>query len=143
MGFHKVKYEDHCYLIFYLPDLFFAVSDIDIASYAKANTPCMITDNVDDLVASLEQVSNGLFELFKRIFWKVNDWVSINVDGFKIDKSNTDKPLGVKFDKKLTFDDHIFDICKKPGRKISPLARVTPYMGIAKKCILMNAFLTS
>ena len=34
-----------------------------------------------------------------------NDRVSINVDGFKIDKSDTEKLLGVKFDKKFTFDD--------------------------------------
>ena len=67
----------------------------------------------------------------------------MNVDGFKIDKSNTEKLLGVKFDKKLPFDDHISDICKKAGRKISALTRVTPYMGIAKKRILMNAFFTS
>ena len=69
-----------------------------------------------------------------------NDRVSMNVDGFKKDKSDTEKLLSVKFDKKLTFDDHISDICKKAGRKISDLARVTPYMGIAKKSILMNAF---
>ena len=67
----------------------------------------------------------------------------MNLDGFKIDKSDTEKLLGVKFDKKLTFDDHISDICKKAGRKISALARVTRYMGIAKKRILMNAFFTS
>ena len=40
-----------------------------------------------------------------------NGRVSMNVDGFNIDKSNTEKLLGVKFDKKLTFDDHISDIC--------------------------------
>ena len=67
----------------------------------------------------------------------------MNVDGFKIDKSNTQKLLGVKFDKKLTFDDHIFDICKKADRKISVLARVRRYMGIATKRILMNDFFTS
>ena len=72
-----------------------------------------------------------------------NDRVSMNVDGFKKDKSDTEKLLSVKFDKKLTFDDHISDICKKTGRKISALARVTPYIGIAKKRILMNAFFTS
>ena len=37
----------------------------------------------------------------------------MNVDGFEIDKSNTGKILGVKFDKKLIFDDHISDMCKK------------------------------
>ena len=56
-----------------------------------------------------------------------NDRVSMNVDGFKIDKSDTENLLDVKFDQKLTFDDHISDICKKAGRKISALARVTPW----------------
>ena len=117
-------------------------------------TPYMIADNVDDLITSLEQASNGLFEWFKNNLLKsnadkchllvsTNDRVSVNVDGFKIDKSDTEKLLGVKFDKKLAFDDHISDICKKAGRKISALARVTQYMGIAKKRILMNAFFTS
>ena len=117
-------------------------------------TPYMIADNVDDLITSLEQASNGLFEWFKNNLLKsnadkchllvsTNDRVSINVDGFKIDKSDTEKLLGVKFDKKLTFDDHISDICKKAGRKISALVRVTPYMEIAKKRILMKAFFTS
>ena len=56
-----------------------------------------------------------------------NDRVSMNLDGFKIDKSDTENLLDVKFDQKLTFDYHIFDICKKAGRKISALARVTPW----------------
>ena len=67
----------------------------------------------------------------------------MNVDGFEINNCNTEKLLGVKFDKKLAFDDHISDICKKAGRKISALSRVTPYMRIAKKRILINAFFTS
>ena len=50
--------------------------------------------------------------------------------------------LGVNFDRKLTFDDHLSDICKKAGEKISALARVTPYTGIAKKRILMKTFFT-
>ena len=41
----------------------------------------------------------------------------MNVDGFKINNCNTEKLLGVKFDKKLAFDDHISDICKKAIEK--------------------------
>ena len=76
------------------------------------------------------------------VFWfvRTSDSGSINVAGFKINKSNTENLLGVKFVKKLTFDDYIFDICKKAGRKISTLARVTPYMRITKKHTPMNAF---
>ena len=72
----------------------------------------------------------SLFEWFKNNLFKsnadkchlfviTNYRASISVDGFQIDKSDTEKLLGVKFDKKLTFDYHISDICKKAGRKIS------------------------
>ena len=102
----------------------------------------MIADNVDDLITSFEQSSNRLFEWFKsnllrsnagkcHLLVSTNDRVSMNVDRFKIDKSDTEKLLGVNFDKKLTFDNHISNVCKKAGRKISALARVTAYMGIS------------
>ena len=42
-----------------------------------------------------------------------NDRVSMNVDGFKKGKSDTEKLLGVKFDKKLTFDDQSLTSVKK------------------------------
>ena len=114
----------------------------------------MIANNVDDLITSFEQASNSLFEWFKNrllrsnadkchLLVSTNDRVSMNAYGLKINKSDTEKLLGVKRDKKLAFDHHISDICLKAGQKISALARVTPYMGIAKKRILMNAFFTS
>ena len=108
--------------------MFFAVNEIDIVSNADDNTPYMIADNVDDLITSLEQASNGLFEWFKSNLLKsnadkchllvsTNDRRSMNVDGLKIDKSDTEKLSGVKFDQKLTFDNHISEICKKAGKK--------------------------
>ena len=51
--------------------------------------------------------------------------------------------LGIQFEKKPTFDDHISDICRKTDRTISPLIRVTTYMGTAKKRILVTAFFSS
>ena len=41
----------------FLADLFFAVNDIDDASYADDNTPYMVADNVDDPITFLEQAS--------------------------------------------------------------------------------------
>ena len=113
--------------------MFFAANDIDIASYAVGNTPYIVADNVADLTTSLQQASYALFKWCKNNLLESNadkchllvskyNRVSINVVGYKTDKSNTEKLLGVKFDKKLTFDDHISDICKKAGRKISTLA---------------------
>ena len=114
----------------------------------------MIADNVDDLITSLVQASNGLFKWFKSNILKsnadkchllvsINEGVSMNIDEFNTDKSDTEKLLGVKVDGKLTFDGHISDICKKANIKSSAFARVTPYIGIAKKRILMNTFFVS
>ena len=134
--------------------MFFTVNDIDIASYVDGNTPYMIANNVNDLITFLGQAFNGLLKWFKNNLLKSNadkchllfsthDRVSMNADGFRIDKSNTEKLLGMKFDKKLTFDDHISAICKKAGRKISALASYTIPGNWAKKCILVNPFFTS
>ena len=79
----------------FLADLFFTVNDIDIARSVEDNIPYMIADNVDGLITSLEQASNGFFEWFKNNLLKsnadkyhllvsTNDRVSMNVDGFKI-----------------------------------------------------------
>ena len=51
----------------FLVDLFFTVNDIDIASYVDDNTPYMIADNVDGLITSLEQASNGFLNRLKII----------------------------------------------------------------------------
>ena len=40
----------------------------------------------------------------------------------------------------MKFDKHIENICQKANRKLNALARVTNYMELPKKCILMNAF---
>ena len=103
----------------FLADLFFAVNDIDITSSADDNTPYMIVDNVDDLIISLQQASSGLFELFENNLLKsnadkchllvsTNDRISMNVDRFKMSKSDTEKLLSVKFDRKCWFCFRLF-----------------------------------
>ena len=51
----------------------------------------------------------------------------------------------VKFDNKLTFDGHISELMHVINaiRKVRALAKVTPYMNISKRRILMNSFFTS
>ena len=72
-----------------------------------------------------------------------NNTVKMKTGHFDIANSRNEKLLGVKFDSKLTFDDHISELCKKTSRKIHTLSRVTPYMNISKRRILMNAFFKS
>ena len=57
-----------------------------------------------------------------------------------IKSKNCEKLLGVKIDSKFSFDKHIKTICKKARNKLWALARVTPYMAIDNKKVLVNSF---
>ena len=72
-----------------------------------------------------------------------DDKDNITVENQKMCSSPCEKLLDVRFDSKLTFDAHINDICKKAGLKLNALARITPYMDLTKKILLLNAFFMS
>ena len=48
--------------------------------------------------------------------------------------------LGANIDSKLNFDCHVNHLCNKANKKLRALARVTPYMTLEKKKIVMNSF---
>ena len=60
-----------------------------------------------------------------------------------IHNSQSKKLLGVTFDNKLKFEKHINTICQKANGKLNALTRITPYMELTKRRILMNAFFDS
>ena len=138
----------------FLIDLFFMIEDTDIASYANDNTPYVIADNIDGVIKSLEEASEILFKWFNDNLMRINadkchllvstnNTVKIKIGNFYITNSKSEKLLGVKFDHKLSFDDHISKLCKKVSRKIHALSRVASYMNTSKRRILMNAFFKS
>ena len=79
------------------------------------------------------------------ICWLVstNNTVKIIIENFDISNSKSEKLLGVKFDHKRPFDDHISELCKKASRKIHALSRVALYMNISNRRIFMNTFFKS
>ena len=110
--------------------------------------------NFDNVIASLEQVSNTLFNWFKNnrlknnvdkchVLVSTSKPVGIKVGDYTIDKSECEKLLGVKIDVNLNFNNHISDLYKRASRKISALAKVSPFMGLTNRKLLMNAFFTS
>ena len=67
----------------------------------------------------------------------------MKIGNFDISNRKSKKLLGVKLDHKLSFHDHISELCKKSSRKIYALSRATSYMNISKRNILLNAFFKS
>ena len=72
-----------------MAELFLVVKDIDIASYADDSTPFIVENNIDNVSASLEQVSDPLFNWFK------NNPLKNNVDKCHVLVS-TSKQVGIK-----------------------------------------------
>lgn len=71
------------------------------------------------------------------------DKKEIKIDRDTIKSSNCEKLLGVKVDKKINFNPHVAGLCKKANQKVHALSRVNPYMLVAKKRSLVNAFFIS
>ena len=51
--------------------------------------------------------------------------------------------LGVNISSKLNFDCHINHLFNKPNKKSRALARVTPYMTLERKKVVMNSFINA
>ena len=135
----------------FLVDLFCIHSDIDIANFADDNTPYLSAKNTEDVIESIERASVSLFRWFENNLLKgdadkchflvsTSQGVSLNVNNFKIKNSDYEKRLGVKFDSKLRFDQRIADLWRRASRTIHTLARVTPFMNLSKRRLLMSSF---
>ena len=59
-----------------------------------------------------------------------------------IESSNSEKLLGVTIDSKLSFDDHITNLCSKTSQKLLALSKVASHMSFNKKKILLKTFIT-
>ena len=132
-------------------DLFLIVDEIDFANYADDNNTYKEHENIDDLIISLQDAAAKLSKWFSDNQMKGNtdkchlllskdESSEIHIGDSIIEGSTCEKLLGIKIDSKLHFDDHIQGLCNKANRKLRALARVTPYMNLQKRKVLMNAF---
>ena len=135
----------------FLSDLFLVVQNVDFASYADDNTIYDAGDNIDEVIFSLQESSKKLFKWFAdnqmkanedkcHLIVNTNELTEIKIGDFTIKNSASEKLLGVNIDSKLNFDCHVNHLCNKANKKLRALARVTSYMTLEKKKIVMNSF---
>ena len=67
----------------------------------------------------------------------------INVDGFNIPNSPSQKPLGVTIDNKMSFKFHLTNICADASQKLHGLSRVGNYMTLKQRKIILGSFIVS
>ena len=71
------------------------------------------------------------------------DEVSIQIGCDDIVSEDSVKLLGVTIDKKLNFSEHVSNLCQKASMKLHALSRVSKYMSMSKRRIIMKAFIES
>ena len=65
---------------------------------------------------------------------------SMQIQNLCIKASSSEELLGTKIDSNLTFYDHIISLCSNANKKLSALSRVSKYMGINKRHILIKSY---
>ena len=68
-------------------------------------------------------------------------WVRVGDE--MIWESKSEKLLGVTVDKKLKFNEHLTNLCKKAGSKVSALARVVKILPFHKRHLILKTFIES
>ena len=125
-----------------------------IASYADDNTPYTSDIILNLVLEKLEISTHDLFQWFKESHMKANPdkrhlllttdtLTSVNINGFRITSSTKEKFLGIKFDSKRSFENHVSSLCKKASQKMHALTRIVKYMNLSKRKGLMKTFVIS
>ena len=74
---------------------------------------------------------------------KENEQFDLIYNGITLKHISHEKMLGVTIDNKLSFDEHIINICKTANKKFNALSRINHYMKQNQKEILLSSFIIS
>ena len=103
----------------------------------------MLEPNVNKLFNWFRQ--NGLLANSRKNHFLTSPYErrSLKIHDSVITSSSAEELLGVLIDIELTFHDHITRLCSKANQKLSALARVSKYMTLQKRRLLMSSYVTS
>ena len=144
--------------------LFLFTNDIDIANYADDNTTYATLSKTNLVIEKIEQCSDSLFTWFQNNGMKatadkchflvsakvcsINNFANSNKFKIKINEINIEsslheKLLGVILDDQLNFKCHKSNLCKKTSQKLNALARISSFMDLPKRRIIISAYSNS
>ena len=122
----------------------------NIANYAdtcKEDTEKVILQLECDTKILLNWVSqNGLKanpDKFHLILSDSNLEHFVKVEEFNVVNSASQKLLGITIDNKLSFEEHVGTLCNKASQKLHALSRISHYMDVKQRQLIMKAFINS
>ena len=128
----------------------------DVCNFADDTTCFACDSDLKHLMERLKHNAKLVIKWFENNYMKLNEdkchllvaghryeslWAKIGET--RIWENKNEKLLGLTIDRNLNFDDYVTTLCKKAGRKLSALSRISNYMSFEKKRILLKAFVES
>ena len=137
--------------IIYICDLFFVNKDVNFSSYADHTTPFITGMSFEQIIPQLEIILLDISQ------WFMNNNLKANAGKFHVflspyeDNNSWKLRYKIKWhwrtprsnNSNLNFKEHILSLWKKENRKIHALSRVSKYMTLNKRHILMKSFIIS
>ena len=126
-----------------------------VANYADDNSPFTIAPSIPRVIDDLEADSknilwwlkyNGLKanpDKFHLLLSETDQNLSVKVEKFELSNTLSEKLLGVTIDNKLTFKPHVTNLCNKASQKLHALSRVSNYMNLKQRKVIMHSFILS
>ena len=122
----------------FINDIFYNIQHCRVCNFAENNTIFACNKALESVVATLEMdkkslaqwfKDNGMvanLEKFQLIFFglKSNHKLCIDINGKVLPTTYSVKPLGIIIDSKLTFNEHVNQLCNKVSVKIRAFSRV-------------------
>jgi hypothetical protein len=142
----------------FMNDIFMCIDkSVKLFNYADDNTLVFTHQNKHTLVSKLEHASK------QAVLWFQNNYMQANPNKFQalylnrnksadvlfdfgpnvIKPDSTVKLLGVKIDDKLSFENHIIELCNKAGKQLNALRRLSKVLNFESKLKIYNSFISS
>ena len=114
-------------------------------NFTDDNTISAAENTIEKFISTLEQDSQAAIDWFKINEMIVNpDKLQANVVKkncrIKDSSENCVKLLGIKINNRLSFDQHISNLCEKASNQLNAIGRVQKYMSFKEKEVLLNSF---
>ena len=142
----------------FLNDLLTTLEKSEIYNFADDNTISSISVEKEALRTTLEKVSEKAIDWFRRNNMIVNpntfrsmilqrfgnsDVHTFEIDGNKIETTNSFDLLGIHIDNKWTFDDHIFTLCNETSMQLNEIGQLRRYLCKKELEGIVNSFIYS
>ena len=139
----------------FINDIFYFIKRARLTNYADDNTLSFAHSNFQIVKSCLEaEAAKAIWwfsinlmqanpEKFQLIFFKCKVDSPVILDGCIIKPEKAVKLLGITIDENLSFLIHTEEICKKAGRQLCALRRLSFYLDSKAKLALLRAFILS